>query len=116
MWDSYLVGMNLQFGDFGTLRKKSGGEYKSKFDPEGVPFVIPRFTAHYLRHTFATSLYHAGVDVLTARDQLGHANIQTTLSIYTHLDNTFKRRSMDKLNVFYENRNGNASQDASQNF
>jgi integrase len=115
MWNSYLADLNIRFGDFGTLRKKSGEPYKSKFDPEGVPFVITRLTAHYLRHTFATSLYLAGVDFMTARDQLGHSDIETTLAIYTHLDNIHKRRSMDKLDEYYENRNVNASQHASQN-
>lgn len=59
------------------------------------------FTAHQLRHTFATSLYLAGVDPKTAQDQLGHAELETTMEIYTHLDREFKRRSMDKLDRFY---------------
>lgn len=59
------------------------------------------FTAHQLRHTFATSLYLAGIDVKTAQDQLGHADVETTMDIYTHLDRQYKRRSMDKLNTFY---------------
>lgn len=97
MWDSYLADLNLTFGDFsGQL----AGLPKSKFQPGGVPFLIPRFTAHWLRHTFATMLYFAGVDILTAKEQLGHADIQTTLNIYTHLDSKFKRKSMDKLNSY----------------
>lgn len=59
------------------------------------------FTAHQLRHTFATSLYLAGIDVKTAQDQLGHAEAETTMDIYTHLDKVYKRRSMDKLNKYY---------------
>lgn len=60
-----------------------------------------RFTAHQLRHTFATSLYMAGVDPKTAQDQLGHAELETTIEIYTHLDSIYKRRSMDKLDAYY---------------
>ena len=82
MWDSYLLDINLLHGDFSEYMKTP----KSKYDPEGVPFVIPRITAHWLRHTFATMLYLAGVDVVTARDQMGHSDIKTTLDIYTHLD------------------------------
>lgn len=59
------------------------------------------FTAHQLRHTFATSLYLAGIDIKTAQDQLGHAEAETTMNIYTHLDRQYKRRSMHKLNDFY---------------
>ena len=42
-------------------------------------------TAHCLRHTYATILYEAGVDVLTAQHWLGHADSATTMGIYTHL-------------------------------
>ena len=45
-------------------------------------------------------LYMAGVDVLTAKEQLGHADVETTLQIYTHLDSAYKRRSMDKLDAY----------------
>ena len=63
---------------------------------------IPDFTAHWLRHTYATILYHAGVDVLTAKELLGHSKIQTTLDIYTHLDSQFKNKNIDKLNSFLD--------------
>lgn len=96
MWESYLTDLNIEYGDFSPFDK----EYKSKFDPDGVPFVIPRITPHWLRHTFATMLYFAGVDILTAKEQLGHTDIKTTLEIYTHLDAHHKRRAMDKLDVY----------------
>lgn len=109
MWESYLQDMNMGYGDFRFTRKESGKDFKSKFDPEGVPFVIPRFTPHWLRHTFATNLYLAGVDILTAKEQLGHSNVKTTLEVYTHLDSIYKRRSMDKLDTYLEGCKSNAS-------
>lgn len=45
----------------------------------------------------------SGVDVLTAKEQLGHSDIKTTLEIYTHLDQKFKRRSMNKLDNYLNN-------------
>ena len=49
----------------------------------------------------------AGVDVLTAKDLLGHSDIKNNaLVFYTHLDTKFKIRSVDKLNDYL----GNASQ------
>ena len=107
MWDSYLLDLNIKYGDFSGYMKAP----KSKYDPAGVPFVIPRITPHWLRHTYATLLYFAGVDVMTARDQMGHADIKTLLDIYTHLDKLHKRKAMSKLDEYLND----ASQDASQN-
>ncbi len=95
MWESYLKELNFQHGTFTTPPK-------SKMQPGGVPMVIPNITAHWLRHTFATMLYQAGVDVLTAKEQLGHSDIKTTLDVYTHLDAVHKRKSMNKLDSFLE--------------
>ena len=62
----------------------------------------PDFTAHTLRHTYATTLYYAGVDVKTAQYLLGHKSITVTLEIYTHLE----RRDSDiseKLTAAFNN-------------
>jgi integrase len=92
MWESYLKDLNVKYGAFTKKMRKCR--------PGGVPMMIPNITPHWLRHTFATLLYLAGVDVLTARDQLGHADIKTTLGIYTHLDKIYKRKSMNKLDDY----------------
>jgi site-specific recombinase XerD len=41
--------------------------------------------AHMLRHTYATEKIRAGVPLAVVQKQLGHANIATTVQIYTHL-------------------------------
>lgn len=38
---------------------------------------------HQLRHTYASMLYRSGTDPKTAQHLLGHADIQTTMNIYT---------------------------------
>lgn len=43
------------------------------------------YTVHTLRHTCATILYRAGVNIKTIQELLGHVQIDTT-EIYTHLN------------------------------
>lgn len=106
-WESYQKEINRKFGDFsGVIVQTKTGELTayqksdSKYDPKKMPMVIPNITAHMLRHTFITMMYLAGVDVLTAKEQAGHADIQTTLNIYTHLDNIYKKKEITKLDDF----------------
>jgi integrase len=98
MWQSYLLDLNIKYGDFSECKRVP----ENKFDPNGVPFVIEKITPHMLRHTFATLLYFAGIDVLTAKNQLGHSDIKTTLGIYTHLNQTYKRKQMGKFDEYLE--------------
>lgn len=102
MWESYMNLLNERYGNFGIDRTtlKKNGERKSRFAPGGLPTRIDTFTPHQLRHTYASMLYKAGVDILTAKDQLGHSDIKTTLNIYTHLDSIYKLHSMEKLNDY----------------
>jgi site-specific recombinase XerC len=48
-------------------------------------------------------LYLAGIDVLSAKEQAGHNDIRTTMSIYTHLDSRYKQKSMNKLDEYLNN-------------
>jgi integrase len=109
LWDAYWNVLNLKYGDFKVYKKAHPDidfeKPESVHNPHGVPPMIAPITAHWLRHTFATLLYLSGVDVLTARDQLSHADIKTTLEIYTHLDKIYKRNSMDKLSEYISSQN-----------
>lgn len=46
---------------------------------------IPNLTLHSLRHTHASHLIAAGMDVLTVSRRLGHGSPNVTLSVYGHL-------------------------------
>ena len=45
---------------------------------------MPEITFHSLRHTHASQLIDAGVDIATISKRLGHATPGITLSVYAH--------------------------------
>lgn len=47
--------------------------------------TLPRVRFHDLRHTHATQLLAGGVHPKIAQERLGHANIGTTLDLYSHV-------------------------------
>lgn len=92
LYQSYMLDMNICYGLNGAANK-----YANNIQ---IPMVIDTFTPHELRHTFCTIMYEAEIDAVTAKDQMGHADIQTTLSIYTHLSNQKKANDIRKLDSF----------------
>lgn len=91
MWESYMHELNVKYGYGHSVHKNNPTKISVKIEP---------FTAHQLRHTFASMLYMAGTDVIVAKEQMGHENIETTLGIYTHLDKEHKRASVNRLNEY----------------
>lgn len=46
---------------------------------------MPHVTPHVLRHTFCTNMVNAGMDVKVLQYIMGHADVDVTLNIYTHV-------------------------------
>lgn len=89
---SYLADLNVRYG--------YEGMDVSKHDPAGLPMRIEPFTLHCLRHTYSTMLYEADIDALVAQHLMGHANVETTMKIYTHLNDTRKDTSIKLLDEY----------------
>ena len=61
---------------------------------------IKGLTVHHLRHTAASRMLKAGVDVKTVQEILGHSSLDITLR-YLHTDSTAKRDAIAKLSRIY---------------
>lgn len=57
-------------------------------------------TAHQLRHSYASMLHSAGIDVKDAQHLLGHSTVAMTQDIYTHLEEDHKKTVRKKLNDY----------------
>lgn len=58
------------------------------------------FKGHQLRHAYALLLYEAGVDVKTAQRLLRHADIRTTMNIYTEFSKKMTDKAVEKLDNY----------------
>ena len=49
------------------------------------PEMMPRISAHILRHTGCTRMAERGMDVKVLQYIMGHANIAVTMEVYNHI-------------------------------
>ena len=59
--------------------------------------ALPYIGLHGFRHTHASMLYEAGADHKEVQERMGHANIKTTMDTYTHITNSKKEETTQKL-------------------
>ena len=87
--NSYLLTGRQKFMDTRTYYN----HYKKVLKETG----LSDYTYHDLRHTFATNCIGLGIDAKTLMELLGHANVNTTLSIYVHSSIEKKREYINRL-------------------
>ena len=58
---------------------------------------LPKCRFHDLRHLCASIMLKQGVDVKVAQQILGHADVATTLNIYTHVLPSSAREAAEKI-------------------
>lgn len=50
-----------------------------------------------LRHTFATLLVTSGVDIKTTQELMRHSNFNTTMTLYTHINDEVKKNALNDV-------------------
>ena len=65
---------------------------------------LPQITLHSLRHTNATLLIGAGINVKTVSSHLGHSNIATTGNIYAHAIRSAEAAAAEALENVLKNK------------
>ena len=70
--------------DWGTLAARIG---------------MPEITFHGLRHTHASQLINASVDIVTISKRLGHAKPSVTLAIYAHMFTSDESKAAAAINA-----------------
>ena len=65
----------------------------------GMPSITKkRMSPHTIRHTTATHLLRAGVDINTVRAWLGHVSLDTT-NVYAEIDLEMKAKALAKCEI-----------------
>lgn len=66
------------------------------------PVLMENFSPHALRHSFATRCFEANLPPKTVQAFLGHASVELTMNLYTHVTQEKLETDMQKLEGLYE--------------
>lgn len=93
-----------------AINGRAGGDFDSRYSQRGVQWavrqavkeagILKEVSVHTLRHTFATHLLEEGLDIMSLKDLLGHACIDTTL-VYLHVAQSGRVRPFSPLDRLY---------------
>ena len=71
---------------------------------------LPRITPHVARHTFCSKMAKSGMNPKVLQYIMGHARIDVTLNVYTHIDFEYVTEEMQKISRQNEKYNNKIKQ------
>ena len=77
--------------DINLKRAEQAGKDKRKAE------IFPDFSAHTMRHSFATRCFEADIRPKVIQSFLGHSTLATTMDIYTHVTEENKKEEIEKI-------------------
>jgi integrase len=81
----------------GRLPYRSWGVQQRHLKPAGKKVGLGEIGWHTLRHTFSSLLRANGADIKVQQELLRHADIRTTMNVYTQAMSEDKRRAQSKV-------------------
>lgn len=91
-WRSYMITLDIASG--------AHPQKRSRYDPIHTGIVIANITPHMLRHTACTMMIEAGMDPASVQRQMGHSDVRTTLSVYTHVTDLHRQNEIKKVDNY----------------
>jgi integrase len=98
-----LQGAGLSSVPFLNSKGTAMNTHRDWFDPAVAQAKVSDYTWHKNRHTFASRLAMAGVDIRTIAQLMGHATIQMSMR-YAHLSPDHNQAAVDRLVTFESKR------------
>ena len=66
---------------------------------------LPHINPHKFRHTQASMLINAGMDIVTVSKRLGHKQVSTTMNVYSHIMEGANQKAADMIEGIIYNKN-----------
>jgi len=85
------------------IMRDCNDEVLEKFGADSNPILLPHFSCHILRHTFATRLCESGINIKVIQSVLGHADVSTTMNIYVDVTNALKKKEIAAFGDYITN-------------